>query len=88
MGFDGREISKEACYVKRRYLSKGGRFTLTKSTLLGLQMYFLSLFTILRRVNLRLENIYRGFLCGGGGLEKRPHLANWSIACLDKKYEY
>lgn len=51
-------------------------------------MYFLSLFTILRRVNLRLENIYRGFLCGGGGLEKRPHLANWSIACLDKKYEY
>ena len=28
-----------------------------------------------------LENIQRDFLCGGGVLEKKPHLVNWSSVC-------
>ncbi|KAL6349511.1 hypothetical protein AAG906_034168 [Vitis piasezkii] len=33
----------------------------------------------------RLEKLQRDFLWGGGELQRRPHLANWSIVCLDKK---
>ena len=33
----------------------------------------------------RLEKIQRDFLWGGDVLEKKPHLANWSFVCDDKK---
>ncbi|RVX14504.1 hypothetical protein CK203_017105 [Vitis vinifera] len=33
----------------------------------------------------RLEKLQRDFLWGGGELQRRPHLVNWSIVCLDKK---
>ena len=28
-----------------------------------------------------MENIQRDFLWGGGALEKKPHLVNWSSVC-------
>ena len=28
-----------------------------------------------------LEKIQKDFLCGGGVLEKKPHLVNWSSVC-------
>ena len=31
----------------------------------------------------RLEKILRDFLWGGGALEKKPHLVNWSLVCAD-----
>ncbi|KAL6329280.1 hypothetical protein AAG906_015483 [Vitis piasezkii] len=58
----------------RQYLSKGGRLTLIKSTLSTLLIYLMSLLVIPRKVYARLEKIQRGFLWGGGALEKRPHL--------------
>ena len=38
-----------------------------KSTLSGLPIYFMSLFTIPKRVIARLEKMQRDFLWGGGG---------------------
>ncbi|RVW96497.1 LINE-1 retrotransposable element ORF2 protein [Vitis vinifera] len=61
-------------FRKRQYLFKGGRLTLLKSTLSSLPTYFLSLFVIPKRVCVRLENIQRDFLWGGGALENKPHL--------------
>lgn len=42
-------------FGKRQYLIKGGRFTLIKSTLSSLQIYFMSLFVIPKKASLRLE---------------------------------
>lgn len=70
---------------KRKYLSKGGRFTLIKSMFSNLLIYFLSLFVIPIRVSLRLEPIQKDFLSGGGALEKKSHLAIWSTAYSKQK---
>ncbi|RVW38447.1 putative ribonuclease H protein [Vitis vinifera] len=75
----------EERFKKRQYLSKGGRLTLLKSTLSSLPTYFLSLFVIPKRVCVRLENIQRDFLWGGGALENKPHLVSWKVVCTDKK---
>ena len=53
---------------KRHHLSKGGRLTLLRSTLVSLPIYFMSLFTIPRLVKLRLEKIQRDFFYGEEGL--------------------
>ena len=70
---------------KGQYLSKGGRLTLIKSTLSCLLIYFMSLFFIPEKVCARLEKIQRDFLWVGGALEKRPHLVNWNLVCVDKE---
>ena len=48
-------------------------------------IYFMSLVRLPKIVKTRLERIQREFLWGGGALEKKPHLVNWSIVCLVKK---
>ena len=85
--WDGIEerFRKRLALWKRQYISKGGRITLIRSTLSSLPIYFMSLFRMPRRVRLRLEQIQRGFLWGGGNLEKKPHLVKWSTVCLDRK---
>ena len=70
---------------KRRYISKGGRLTLIRSTLSSMLVYFMSLFYLPRKVRLRLEKIQRDFLWGGGALEQRPHLVRWNLVCLERK---
>ena len=47
---------------KRQYIFKGGRLTLMRSTLSNLPIYFISLFSIMRKVELRLEKIQRDVL--------------------------
>ena len=47
---------------KRMYLSKGGRVTLTKSTISNLHMYFLSLFSIPATMTNHIEKIQQDFL--------------------------
>ena len=76
---------KRLAMWKRKYISKGGRLTLIKSTLASLPIYFMSLFRMLRRVRLRLEKIQRDFLWGGGALENKPYLVKWDFVCLDKR---
>ena len=34
---------------------------------------------------MRLEQIQRDFLWGGGALEQKLHLVRWPIVCLDKR---
>ena len=70
---------------KRQYLSKGGRLTLIKNTLSSLPIYFMSLFVIPQKMCTRLEKIQRDFLWGGGALEKKTHLVNWSAVCADMR---
>ena len=47
---------------KKRYLSKGGRLVLMKSTLSNLPIYFMSLLTVPRKVRIGLERIQRDLL--------------------------
>ena len=68
-------FQKRFALWKRRYLSKGGRQKLIKSTLPSLPIYFMSLFVIPKKVVARLEKIQKEFLWGGE-LEKKSHLAN------------
>ena len=70
---------------KRQYLSKGGRLTLIKSTFSSLPIYLMSLFVIPQKVCARLEKIQRDFMWGGGTLEKKLHLVNWSAVCADMR---
>ena len=85
--WDGIEerFRKRLALWKRQYISKGGRITLIRSTLSSLPIYFMSLFRMPRRVRLRLEQIQRDFVWGGGNFEKKPHLVKWSTVCLDRK---
>lgn len=61
------DVMKEPFYErlgmwKRQYIFKGGRLTLMRSTLSNLPIYFISLFSIMRKVELRLEKIQRDVL--------------------------
>ncbi|RVW35196.1 hypothetical protein CK203_099986 [Vitis vinifera] len=38
-----------------------------------------------RPVRLRVEQIQRDFLWGGGALEQKTHLVQWDTVCLDKR---
>ena len=76
------KMEKKLSGWKRLYLSKGGRFMLLKSTLSSLPTYFLSLFTILKAVEARLESIQKNFLWGSSvGCFKYPLVA-WDKVCL------
>lgn len=49
---------------KRNFLSKGGRFTLIKSTMSNLPVYYLSILTIPKDIAKKLDNIQCRFLWG------------------------
>ena len=69
---------------KRQYISKGGRLTLIRNTLLNMPIYYMSILRMPRSVRLRLKQIQRDFLWGGGALERKIHLVKWRVVCLDK----
>jgi hypothetical protein len=66
---------------QRLYLSKGGHFTLLKSTLSSLPTYYLSLFTIPVSVAKRLEKFQQNFLWGGSGEDSKHSLVRWDTVC-------
>jgi hypothetical protein len=61
---------------QRLYLSKGGRVTLIKSTIVNVPTYFLSMFPILGSVATRLEKLQQDFLWDGMGEEFKFHLVS------------
>ena len=85
--WDGVEerFQKRLAMWKRRYISKGRRLTLTRSTLSSMSIYFMSLFCMSRKVRLRLEKIQKDFLWAGGALVRKPHLVRWNTVCLEKR---
>ena len=76
---------KKLALWKRQYISKGGRLTLIRSTLTNLPIYAMSLFRIAKGVKSRLKKIQQDFLWGGGNLERKIHLVNWSTMCTSKE---
>ena len=74
--WDGMEerFRRRLAMWKRQFISKGGRIALIRNTLSSMPIYLMSLLRIPRVVSLRLENIQRDFLWGGGALERKPHL--------------
>jgi hypothetical protein len=56
------KIQRRLSSWKKKYLSKGVRLTLLKSTLSSLPTYFLSLFIIPRSVAQQIEKLQRNFL--------------------------
>ena len=75
---------KRLAMWKRQYILKGGRITLIRSTLSNLPIYFMSIFQLPRVVRMRLKQIQRDFLWGGGALKQKPHLVRWPIVCVEK----
>ena len=62
--WDGVEerMRKRLALWKRQFISKGGRITLIRSTLVSMPIYLMSLLRVLRVVRLRFEKIQRDFL--------------------------
>lgn len=70
-------LKKTLAGWKRNFLSKGGRLTLTKSTLNNLPIYYSSTLTIPVKVTRRLEVIQYRFLWGDEEGMMRYHLVKW-----------
>ena len=87
--WDGVEerVRRRLALWKRQYISKGGRITLIKTTMTSMPLYQMSLFRMPKLVARRLEKLQRDFLWGGGNLEKKAHLVNWEVVCVDKEKE-
>jgi len=62
---------------KSKLLSRGGRLTLLKSSIWGLPIYFMYLFTIPTSLARCLEKIVRDFLWPNNGSTKGLHWVNW-----------
>jgi hypothetical protein len=72
-----KKIEHRLASWKRLFLSKGGRVTLTKSTLANISTYYLSLFSIPGSVAFCIEKLQRDFLWGRIGDEFKFHLVSW-----------
>ena len=85
--WDGVEerVRRRLALWKRQYISKGRRITLIKSTMASMPIYQMSLFRMPKVAARRLEKLQRGFLWGGGNLERKAHLVNWEVVCADKE---
>lgn len=77
-------MRKKLARWKSQYISKGGRITLIQSTLASMPIYFMPVLSMPKRFRLRIEQIQRDFLWGGGALERKPYLVRWGLVCLDK----
>ena len=76
-------FQKRLAMWKRQYISKGGRITLIWSTLASFPIYYMFVLYLPRTVRLRLEQIQRDFLWGGGALNRKTHLVRWTTIYLE-----
>lgn len=67
---------------KRKYLTKGGRMVLIKSTLESIPVYLCSLFTIPLSIVKEVDRIARNFLWGTTSKKKKFCLVSWKKICL------
>ena len=78
------KFRKRLALWKRQYISKGGRITLIRSTLVSMPLFLMSLFRISTVVSKRLEKIQRDFLWGGVTLERKPYTVRWETVCTNR----
>lgn len=71
---------------KKKFLSKGGRFILIKSTMVNLPVYYLSIITILVNTAKKLETIQCKFLWGDDEENRKFHLVKWEEIKKPLKY--
>ena len=86
--WDGVEekVRRRLALWKHQYIiPKGGRIILIKSTMTSMPLYQMSLFRMPKLVARRLEKLQRDFLWGGDNGEKKAHLVNWEVVCVDKE---
>lgn len=82
MGFSRAEIQKQIGLLEEEVISIwGGGLTILKGTLSSLPIYFMSLFSISRRVRVRLEKDQRDFLWDSH-LEARKNASSEMWHCL------
>lgn len=66
---------------KNRFLSKGGKLTLIKSTLSSLPTYFISILPLPIGVHLKMEKLMRDFLWRGTEDSFKHSLVRWEEVC-------
>ncbi|XP_028085774.1 uncharacterized protein LOC114286748 [Camellia sinensis] len=69
----------------RALLSRRGRYTLVKTVLSGIPIYFMSVFKIPVKVAKSIEKSMRDFLWEGKDEKKKDHLVNWETVSLSKE---
>ena len=74
-------IQRKLAGWKGKYLSKGGKLTLIRSTLSSIPTYFMSLHIMPTSMANKIERLQRDFLWGCDGEVKRYHLVAWESIC-------
>ena len=74
-------IQKKLAGWKGKYLSKGGKLTLIRSTLSSIPTYFMSLHIIPVAMAKRIEKLQRDFLWGYDEGVNRYRLVSWDVIC-------
>ena len=77
-------IERKLAGWKGKYLSKGGKLTLIRSTLSSIPTYFMSLHIMPISVAKQIEKLQRDFLWGSDGGVKRYSLVGWDSICQAK----
>ena len=68
-----------------KLLSRGSKLALLQSTLWSLPIYFISLFTSLTSIAIRLQQIIRHFLCSRNDSSDGFYWFNWDKDCCSKQ---
>ncbi|KAK1290670.1 hypothetical protein QJS10_CPB18g00804 [Acorus calamus] len=68
-----------------RMLSLGGKLTLLQAVLSSVPVFYMSIFTMPKGIQRKIDVIRRRFLWSGTDREvRKPHLVSWELACLPR----
>ncbi|XP_009599850.2 uncharacterized protein [Nicotiana tomentosiformis] len=79
-------VEKRLAGWQKRYLSKGGKEVLIKSTLSSIPTYYLSLLQAPVSITEKLERLQRNFLWDAADGTRKFHLVNWQTVTSPKKW--
>ncbi|XP_075104397.1 uncharacterized protein LOC142178543 [Nicotiana tabacum] len=79
-------VEKKLAGWQKRYLSKGGKEVLIKSTLSSIPTYYLSLLQAPASITDKLERLQRNFLWDAADGTRKFHLVNWQTVTTPKKW--
>nr|XP_016498719.1 PREDICTED: uncharacterized protein LOC107817408 [Nicotiana tabacum] len=79
-------VEKRLAGWQKRYLSKGGKEVLIKSTLSSMSTYYLSMLQAPVSITEKLERLQRNFLWDAVDGTRKFHLVNWQTVTSPKKW--